>query len=89
MSHFNGCFYQQDLEELKKLDMFKHKTLNEMFNVFHEKLLEIIDKNAPFKTLTKRKEKLKKKKEKKPWITKSISPSLPTSCLTSRIHMGK
>ena len=80
MSHFNGCFYQQDLEELKKLDMFKHKTLNEMFNVFHEKLLEITDKNAPFKTLTKRKEKLKKKKRKKAMDNKKYI-SLPTNQL--------
>ena len=43
MSHFNEIIYKKDLEELKRLDILKCKTVNEMFNAFHEKLLEIID----------------------------------------------
>ena len=43
MSHFNEIIYKKDLEELKRLDILKRKTVNEMFNAFHEKLLEIID----------------------------------------------
>ena len=43
MSHFNEIIYKKDLEELKRLDNLKRKTVNEMFNAFHEKLLEIID----------------------------------------------
>ena len=50
----------------------KHKTVNEMLNSFHEKLLEIIDKNAPFRTLSKREKKLREK----PWITKGILQSI-------------
>ena len=46
MNHFNENFYQKDLEELKRLDILKYKTVNEMLNTFHEKLLEIIDKYA-------------------------------------------
>ena len=53
MSHFNESIYQKDSEELKRLDILKYKTVNEMLNAFHEKLLEIIDKNAPFKTVQK------------------------------------
>ena len=44
MNHFNENFYQKDLEELKRLDILKYKTVNEMLNTFHEKFLEIIDK---------------------------------------------
>ena len=66
MSHFNEIIYKKDLEELKRLDILKHKTVNEMLNTFHEKLLEIIDKNAPFRTLSKRE---RKKNREKPWIT--------------------
>ena len=72
MSHFNEIIYKKDLEELKRLDILKHKTVNEMLNTFHEKLLEIIDKNAPFRTLSKREKKLREK----PWITKGILQSI-------------
>ena len=64
--------YKKDLEELKRLDIVKHKTVNEMLNSFHEKPLEIIDKNAPFRTLSKRERKLREK----PWITKGILQSI-------------
>ena len=57
ISHFNEI-YKKDLEDLKRLDILKHKTVNKMFNAFHEKLLEIIDKNAPLRTLSKREKKL-------------------------------
>ena len=40
-----------------------------MFNVYHDKLLLIINKHAPYKTLSKKETKLKFK----PWITKSKS----------------
>ena len=43
-----------------------------MLGAFHEKLLEIIDKNAPFKTLSKREKKLREK----PWITKGLLQSI-------------
>ena len=46
MNHFNENFYQKDLEELKRLDILKYKTVSEMLNTFHEKFLEIIDKYA-------------------------------------------
>ena len=53
MSHFNEIIYKKDLELLKRLDILKQKTVNEMLNAFHEKLLEINDKNAPFRTFQK------------------------------------
>ena len=72
MGHFNENFYQKDLEELKRLNILKHKTVNEMLNTFHGKPLEIIDENAPFKTLLKREKKLKAKLQ----ITKGILQSI-------------
>ena len=71
MSHFSEINYKKNLEELQRLDILKHKTVNEMLNAFHEKLLEIIGKNAPFRTLSKREKKLREK----PWITKGILQS--------------
>ena len=43
-----------------------------MLNSFHEKHLEIIGKNALFRTLPKREKKLREK----PWITKCILQSI-------------
>ena len=43
-----------------------------MFNVYHDKLLLIINKKAPYKTIFKNKSKLKFK----PWITESILQSI-------------
>ena len=59
MSHFNEIIYKKDLNELKRLDILEHKTVNEMLQAFHKKLLEIIDKNAPFGNLSKRDKKLR------------------------------
>ena len=50
----------------------KYENVNDMYNVFHNKYIEIIDKNAPYKTLSKKESKLKLK----PWITKSILQSI-------------
>ena len=63
---------KKELEELKRLGILKYKTVNEMLNAFHKKLLEIIDKNVPFRTLSKREKKLREK----PWITKGTLQSI-------------
>ena len=43
-----------------------------MFNIYHDKLLLIINKHVPYKTLSKKETKLKFKL----WITKSIFKSI-------------
>lgn len=43
--------------------LLKHNSVDEMFNEF----VEIVDENAPYKTLSKK----RKLKEKQPWITKT------------------
>ena len=43
-----------------------------MFDAFHNKLIEIINNNAPYITLSKKQSKLKHK----PWITSSILKSI-------------
>ena len=80
MNHFNETIYKKDLEELKRLDILKHKTVNEMLNSFYEKLLEIIDKNAPFTTLSKREKKLREK----PWITKVYCSQLELRIISTK-----
>ena len=72
MKNFEEEKYLQDLEEIKNLDLMKYKNVNDMYNAFHNKYIEIIDKNAPYKTLSKKGSKLKLK----PWITKSILQSI-------------
>ena len=65
-------YYIHDLEEIKNIDLMKYENVNNMYSAFHDKYVEIIDKNAPYKTLSKKESKLKLK----PWITKSILQSI-------------
>ena len=44
----------KDLDEIKSLDLLKHNSVDEMFNQFQNKFVEIVDKNAPYKTISKR-----------------------------------
>ena len=48
-----------DLDEIKSLGLLKHNIVNEMINEFQNEFVKIIDKNAPYKTLSKRDTKLK------------------------------
>ena len=61
MSHFNEIIYKKYLKELKRLDILKHKTLNEMLNAFHEKLLERIEKICTIHNPFKKREKTERK----------------------------
>ena len=72
MKNFEEEKYLQDLEEIKNLDLMKYENVNDIYNAFHNKCIEIIDKNTPYKTLSKKGSKLKLK----PWITKSILQSI-------------
>ena len=74
VKNFEEEKYLQDLEEIKNLDLMKYENVNNMYNAFHNKYIEIIDKNAPYKTLSKKESKLKLK----PWITKGILQSIKT-----------
>ena len=49
-----------------------------MFNIYHDKLLLIINKHVPYKTLSKKETKLKFKL----WITKSIFKSIKKKMYT-------
>ena len=68
MKNFNKEQYLKDLENIKNLDIIQYKSTNDMYNNFHTAFLQIIDKNAPYKTLAKSESKIREK----PWITKSI-----------------
>ena len=72
MKNFEEEKYLQDLEKIKNLDLMKCENVNDMYNAFHNKYMEIIDKNAPYRTLSKKESELKLK----PWITKSIPQSI-------------
>ena len=51
----------KDLAELKNLDLLHIRICNIMYNKFYEKYLQIIDKNTPYKILSKKETKLKQK----------------------------
>ena len=52
--------------------MHQYKDVNIMLDVFQNKLIEIIDSNDPYITLSKKQSKLRHK----PWITSSILKSI-------------
>ena len=60
------------MKELDNLKPYQYKDVNKMYDVYQNKLIEIIDKNAPYITLSKKQSKLKLK----PWITSSILKSI-------------
>ena len=68
LNSFDQDKYLEDLKELEDLHLEKHNNVNQMFNIYHD----IINKHAPYKTLSKKETKLKFK----PWITKSILQSI-------------
>ena len=72
MQQFEKGKFLKDLEELKNLDLWQYKDCNVMYNKFHEKYLKITDENKPYKILSKKETKLKKK----PWISKTILASV-------------
>ena len=47
MQQFEKDKFLKDLEELKNLDLLQYNDSNIMYNKFHEKYLQIIDKNIP------------------------------------------
>ena len=53
MTNFNKEQYLKDLENIKNLDIIQYKSINDMYNAFHTAFLQIIDKDAPYKTLSK------------------------------------
>jgi len=73
MSKFNKTQFINDIN-IDNLTEVISRTydVNDQYNIFHTRLIQAIDKNAPFKTLTNKENKIKLK----PWITKGIRKSI-------------
>ena len=56
MQQFEKDKFLKDLEELKNLDLLQYTDCNIMYNKFHEKYRQIIDKNILYKILPKKKQ---------------------------------
>ena len=65
------------MKELGNLNFHLYKDVNDMFNFFQNKLIDIIDSNAPYITLSKEQSKLRHK----PWITSIILKSIKNKTL--------
>ena len=68
MKNFKLETFSTDLEKAELMGFSKTSNLNEMYNRFHQKLLNTINKNAPLKTLSNKEMKF----QTKPWIDKNI-----------------
>ena len=60
MKAFNQETYLKDLDSLKSLYYINFTNVNKLYNKFHHKLIAVIDKNDPYKTLSKQESKTKK-----------------------------
>ena len=74
MKGFNQETYLKHLDSLKSVNYINFAYVNELYNEFHNKLMAVIGKSAPYKTLSKQESKNKQK----PWITKIIIKSIKT-----------
>ena len=72
MKNFNRGKCIQNIKELDGLNSHLYKDVNDMFNVFQNKLIEIIHSNDSFITMSKKQSELRHK----PWITSSIFKSI-------------
>ena len=46
MKNFRKETFLKDLDEIKTSDLLKHNSVDELFNEFQNKFVEIVDKNA-------------------------------------------
>ena len=84
MKKFNKEDYIKDLANIDFFEACKPcDDVNTLFNTFHNKFLEIVDKHAPYKFLSKKEIKLLKK----PWITQGIQKSISTKNMTYRRYL--
>ena len=72
MKNFNHEKYFEDLNKIENLNLLQYKNGNVMFNVYQYELINIIDKHAPYRILSRKEQKLRLK----PWITESILNSI-------------
>ena len=56
---FNKQHYLQDITELNNIDLLQCKDVNQMYSVYQNHLVEIINNNAPLKTLSVKKKERK------------------------------
>ena len=55
---FNKHRYLQDITELNNIYLLQYKDVNQMYSVYQDHLVEIINNNAPLKTLSVNKKRL-------------------------------
>ena len=72
MKNFNHEKYLEDLNKIENLNLLQYKNGNVMFNVYQYELINIIDKHALYRILSRKEQKLRLK----PWITESILNSI-------------
>ena len=70
---FNVQSYQQDLANIiLPVEILNNTDIDPVYNYYHEQIMKVINKHAPYKTLSRREIKLKRQ----PWITKGIRKAI-------------
>ena len=53
MKTFNKTKYLNGIKELDNLNLYQYEDVHKMHDVYQNKLIEVIDKNSPYITLSK------------------------------------
>ena len=73
MKHFDEVAYHLDLQGINFTEKIKEENdVDNAYAIFHKHFIEIIDKHAPLKSLSKK----EIKQRQKPWITSGIQKSI-------------
>ena len=70
--NFNEDQYLQDLSAIQVVHLITGTSINKIYDAFHNEFTQVINKHAPFMTLSNKELKWKKK----PWLTKGIQKSI-------------
>ena len=86
-NNFSPTIFKNDLvvsvsEFLNSLPVVDENNFNIVFNDFHDRFTKVLDKNAPFKLLSRKRSKLAHK----PWISKGILASIQNKQKMYKTH---
>ena len=85
MKNFFKETFSKDLDERKSLDLLKRNSVDEMFKEFQNKFVEIADKNAPKKTLSKLEKNWRRNRESLKASSSVLKERISIATITSNI----
>ena len=79
--NFDPIKFNQEVGNIELMTLIINEDINDSYNTFHKKFIEILDSHAPYRTMSIKEIKWSRK----PWITKGIQKSVTSK----NIYYGK